>query len=67
MSNNPESIELEKIMAREAKGVKSEKGELSLTLVVLERILSEGLINPDSKLSEAMGIIADELDKLAEI
>ncbi|MBI2063365.1 MAG: hypothetical protein HYT61_04005 [Candidatus Yanofskybacteria bacterium] len=59
--------EMMNIVEKERKDVRREKFDLSSTRVVLDKLLSDGLIKPDDKLSDVMAVIEKEFKRIEDI
>lgn len=59
--------ELANVVKGEHNSVKREKFDLSSTREVLDKLLKEGLIKPDDKLSDVRAVVEEEFRKIESI
>lgn len=68
-TNSDENLddELSNVVGGEQKSVRREKFDLSSTRVVLDRLLREGLIGLNDKLSDVRSVVEEEYRRLEDI
>lgn len=59
--------ELMNIIEGERKSIRREKFDLSSTRIVLDRLLREGFIKPDDKLSDVRTVIEEEFRRIEDV
>lgn len=59
--------ELTNVVEGERKSVRREKFDLSSTRIVLEKLLRDGLVKPDDKLSDVMAVVEEEFKRLEDV
>lgn len=59
--------ELKSVVGGESKSIRRERFDLSSTRIVLEKLLKEGLIKPDDKLSDVMAVVEEEFKRIEDI
>lgn len=59
--------ELTNVVEGERKSIKRERFDLSSTRIVLDKLLIEGLIRPDDKLSDVRMVIEEEFRRIEDL
>lgn len=59
--------ELTNVVEGERKSIKRERFDLSSTRIVLDKLLTEGLIRPDDKLSDVRMVIEEEFRRIEDL
>lgn len=59
--------ELMDVVGGEHKSIRREKFDLSSTRIVLEKLLKEGLIKSDDKLSDVIRVVEEEFKRIEDV
>lgn len=59
--------ELTNVVEGERKSIRREKFDLRSTRIILDKLLIEGLIKPDDKLSDVRAVVEEEFRRIEDI